>query len=355
MIIYKVSLKPLNIFYFGKEKYFSNKNDSENAENANYNLKSSYYPQQTAILGLIRKEILKGSSYYDSNYKSYREIYIKNKSEIDKLIGSESFNFNKDKQEFGIIKKISPIFLSKDENYYFQKPRNLFKDNVYYSLEKEDDNFKLSNYDPKNTKFQELIEIKKSNNSYNIGEIVEYEGQADSPYIKHSQVRIKRNKDGSTTEKSYFSQDYYLLNKGYEFVFFVELEKDVLKNGIVQLGGNSSYFRMNVEVLETKNIEESLGEIIEPIKKAKEKEGNIVVISPTYIDDEIHKLIDYGIFETIDFRNSWMDELKFKKADNKYIFADAGTVLWGYDENFKILEKIKSNVKLYDIGYNYCI
>ena len=49
---YKIDLKPIGTFFFGSDKKFGE------GDEVNYFAQSSLFPQQTSILGMLRKEIL---------------------------------------------------------------------------------------------------------------------------------------------------------------------------------------------------------------------------------------------------------------------------------------------------------
>lgn len=99
MPTYLVKLTPLEKFFFG-EKHKFNEDDS-----VNYYLRSARFPQQTALLGLLRYQYLQhaGSEIYQNNK-------IVRWGEADALVGPFSFNPEAD-NEFGQIRSLSPVFL----------------------------------------------------------------------------------------------------------------------------------------------------------------------------------------------------------------------------------------------------
>ena len=85
--IYRICLTPLDTFFFGGEQTFGQDDES------NYYAVSNKYPQQTALLGMLRQELL------FQNGKDFS------------LIGDKSFSIDGSSTDFGIIKKLSPIFI----------------------------------------------------------------------------------------------------------------------------------------------------------------------------------------------------------------------------------------------------
>ena len=69
---YFIKLKPLNPFYFGSTKSFDDNRVNENYKKP-YFLKGNLYPQQTAILGMLRKKILEDNGILVENVKRNNE------------------------------------------------------------------------------------------------------------------------------------------------------------------------------------------------------------------------------------------------------------------------------------------
>lgn len=99
MPTYLVKLTPLEKFFFGQKHKF-NEDDS-----VNYYLRSARFPQQTALLGLLRYQYLQhaDTGIYENNK-------IVNWREADALVGPFSFNPQAN-NEFGQIQSLSPVFL----------------------------------------------------------------------------------------------------------------------------------------------------------------------------------------------------------------------------------------------------
>ena len=119
---YLIKLKPMDAFYFGDEISFE-KNGANKEKN--YLVRSRKFPQQTSILGMLRKEVLINTEHYKETWKDYIEHYKTNHYEIDRLIGKSGFQFDaNDVQDFGEIQSISPVFLMKNDSCYIEIPKD---------------------------------------------------------------------------------------------------------------------------------------------------------------------------------------------------------------------------------------
>ena len=98
MSTYLVRLTPQEPYFFGNEKCLAFDDGNPRGQMTNrYYIKSERTPLQTTLLGAMRYILLPEKKY------NFGKEYI----------GEESFNIEKDFQSFGVIKKISPLFLLK--------------------------------------------------------------------------------------------------------------------------------------------------------------------------------------------------------------------------------------------------
>ena len=140
---YLVTLKPLSSFFFGGERTFEFLNTDFEKQKFNI-IKSNMFPQQTSILGMLRKEILIKNKLIKSDLKKYEP---EEKAQISKLIGYGSFSINKH-NDFKIIKKISPVFIGKvtKSNYEFlmRVPKDHDKKEEIFDINSSDGNKKYA-------------------------------------------------------------------------------------------------------------------------------------------------------------------------------------------------------------------
>ena len=235
---YIIKLKPLAPYYFGGEVTFGDK------ENQNYLVKSNLLPQQSALLGLMRYEVLRRH-----NLLSYSND---KKNDVDGLIGSKGFDLNSDDAyNFGVIQSISPIFITDGKYYYTPMPMD-FKNLVTF----ESNSTNKCSYDGINEK--PLPKIKdfswKTFDSYDYWvNNNDEEVKKDDIFHEKEQVGITKNNVNETKEKAFFKQTLISLDEKYQFVFTVEIEDkmfdQISESGesiILPFGGNRSMFQMTI-------------------------------------------------------------------------------------------------------------
>jgi len=116
---YLIKLKPLDLFFFSQETKYRRK--GKDKYEADYYQVSAYFPQQTALLGMLRYYMLQVNS----------QIPINNAATAKKLIGNKSFDVGETNSDFKTIKNLSAIFiLDKNDKSYYINPKDLIlKDN----------------------------------------------------------------------------------------------------------------------------------------------------------------------------------------------------------------------------------
>lgn len=356
---YLIRLKPIENFFFGNEINLGFHNKIKN-----YIVKSNCFPQQTSILGMLRKEVLVKSGTIEENY-----CYSPEQKKLNKrLIGGKSFNINStDEQDFGIIKNLSSLFICNGKEYFMKIPKD---------HKKEDEEEK---YNP----------LKMSRQAINtsIGLItlpIEYKGKqgisddfinVKSKYIKSfhkifredSRVGIRKGKDGKTEDEAYYKIISYKFSDDFEFVFTAEINMDFHIPGIdmdfdkysniVKLGGEGSSFKISFE-----KINDSVLDKIN-LNTHSDKHTKLVLLSDTYIDEDIYRHCSFAISNSVEFRNieTKVDNNvkcrdynhRFKKISKKYKFLEKGSVLYSSgDEIEKLKARINSFKNLKKIGYN---
>lgn len=116
-----IRLTPCSAFYFGGDRHFS----AGDHGGVNYFVRSNFFPQQTGLLGMLRFLLLRENQLLPLN--------AQNQSGAKQLIGEESFDpFSSTIQNFGAIRKISPLFIDEmdDEgnvrNRWFRAAREFY-------------------------------------------------------------------------------------------------------------------------------------------------------------------------------------------------------------------------------------
>jgi len=310
---YLIRLKPVGKYFFGGERTFG-------SDNTNYLVRSRYFPQQTALLGLLRYQILKEKGWLSSANKPVPP-------EAAGFIGKHSFKLNNNAANaFGKIDSLSHLFLLKNgKERYEIAPRDVCIRNLHE--DKKDDKevpFKINNenkiplleqdagddklgFSPKDYHTENITDGEKLIPFENTGE-KDGKPKYDSPFIEHHQVGIlkrknqapkdNRDEDKTADEKGFYKQYFYTLHDAYEFAFVAELNEDILtenKGTIVNFGGQRSRFRMTIEKVNQapKAVE---------FKNENPDYDKIMLLSDAYISPEIYDDCVLALTETQEFR-----------------------------------------------------
>lgn len=319
-----VRLKPVKEFFFGGDLTFGD------IKEYNYIAKSTLFPQQTAILGMLRKNLLKQNGLLTAKIKIES---VDDRAKAKELVGSGKFEFKKEEQNFGVIKKISSLFLINKKNRFIKKSgieydeeKNSFneykikKDNIGYFLEKDSGVF-----NGKNDIFSNFVNI----------DTKEFKAQKDI-FTQIEQIGIKKDSE----EKGFFKKYSYMLNDDFEFAFYVEFEDADFRfeNDFIELGAERSVFEMKVE---------------DTMDWLEYEDENIVLLSPSFIDGNIRELTGFAITQDVNFRfieyRRFKKENRFKKS-KLYKLYERGSVFVDYKP--KLLEKINEYKNLQKIGLN---
>lgn len=244
MPTYLVKLTPIDKFFFGQKNTFEE-------DNVNYFVRSSHFPQQTALLGLLRYQLLRHADkdVFDNNK-------ITNSEAAKKLIGEKSFSpAEPSVNGFGLIESLSPVFLMDKETEAVFLPAGL-----RYQENKE------GRFEPLHLKLEDKLalldgyEAKKGLCSRWISSQVENDTFAEDDFFKEDmRVGIRKNYDGGTDDKAFFCETYYHFNNyvgenvskkvhDYCFAFRFQAKEEVRFVGklIVHLGGERQPFLMEV-------------------------------------------------------------------------------------------------------------
>jgi len=309
---YKITLTPLEPFLFGGDNTFGKIGDKENGT---YLVKSRYFPQQSAILGMLKKQIMTQSGVLTRKVRGeWVDKYAKD--EAIKLVGSKKFDITSNiPQNFGSIKEISPIFLQRKDERFIKKvdiDSFVYKDKL------------LKGNNPKQDIYDNFISIdnNKKLKSSDIFKSIEQTG----------------NKIGGE-DNSLFKKTSYLLKDDFKFAFYLECEYE-LKDSIITLGADGSKFKM--EVLQN---DEKLD--------YQDKNGYLTLLSDAYISIPIKEYCDFAITSEISYQNLQNKKHstiknEFKKSTKIYLYEKGSVFINPEDELITNL----NNKNLQQIGYN---
>lgn len=343
---YLVRLKPMDSFFFsGRETFRFSK--GEKSKDTNHFVMSEKYPQQTTILGMIKRELLIMKGYYRENRMDYAKDIGKslNSEELYKLVGRGSFNPNTT-NNFGIIEEISPLFLWKEKEFYINAPLDNGYDyeeqkgSVYLGGTTEDVKGKigvLKGYKDKDGLKRKIIAV----NPYN--PINEYK---ESDIFKED-IRIGI---GVKDEEAFYKQQFYRLENDFEFAFFLELSEDLFGKeytSTVYIGGESKPFKLTIEKSDKQIFEKY------------EMQGNrIVCVSDVILEEsnfeKIKKDSSLIVGETKYFKNFRVVEGK-KEDSNAMLILKRGTVIFTEKDKVEEIKKIIEKEENQKIGYNHIL
>ena len=353
---YIVKLYPHDKFFFGGENTFGF------GHQADYLVKSNHFPQQTGVLGFVRHQLLLQSN----NHNIFKDNKIQDADKAKALIGPRGFVVNNGKSDYGAIKKISPVFIAKENTFYFpankeyqiytkiEKDCSKKKVDVFLEVEKNKDNILLMEY---NAKFPipDLMVDKSCNNRLFYDDI----------FIEHKQVGIRKNYEGGTDNDAYYVQTFYKFHKGFGFAFIVELEDIVSFNGtnikvnfdsmdIAIFGGEQQTFKMVVEKFNS-----DFDNII-PDYHPSENMNKIVLVSDAYVKEDITGISSFAITEVIDFRFITLDTdpnvnyyQKPAKSHKFNLYKKGSVFYYENDQQRGDLLQALNIDNFRNIGYNY--
>ena len=309
---YLVTLSPLEPFLFGGDNTFGKLGDEINGT---YLVKSRQFPQQSAILGMLKKEIMTQNNLLTRQLKG-EWVEPKNKQKAENLVGVEKFDiFSKSIQNFGKIKNISQIFFIKNDEIFIKKvdiDSFDFEDGV------------LKGYKTKIDIYDNFINIATN------------EKLTSDKIFKP--IEKTANKKGGE-ENSLFKKTSYLLNDNFKFAFYLDCDCD-LKNSIITLGADRSSFKMEVkEDNSTLNYED--------------KKAYLTLISDAYITLSLKDNCDFAISSEISYQNLQNQKHafkhnEFKKSDKVYLYEKGSVII---NPSQALIDDL-SNKNLQQIGYN---
>lgn len=267
---YMVRLTPLGSYFFGGEITFGEEGKQ------NYYVKSSQLPQVASLIGLMRYEILRQNNLLSYNKDS------ETLSKVKGLIGERSFSIdNTSIESYGIIKKISPVFIEckKEKAFYTPKPLDYVND-IKLSDEIEcsfsssciqQKGVIIANYDPKKYNTYQYW-INGDLKDKNVEEI----------FYEDEQIGITKNGRNENESDAFFKIISAGLRKEYNFAFKLETFQEIneVTDEIVFLGGNRSAFMMNIEKTETNNT------YFEDYFKKLHKDERFLLLSDAYFTNE---------------------------------------------------------------------
>ena len=339
---YLVKLKPLEPFFFGGEFTFG-ADDTRKNETSRYSATSTQFPQQTALLGMLRKLLLienghltmhKKGEWVDSRGRGTDD------SNYDKalaLVGNEPFSYEKS-IKLGVIKSISPIFIASNSDYFCTNA----KDNDFVKKEREgnfsfgkgvEKAFVFEGFDAKKSDTKAFISTQKLLKNYS-----DFFEAVDSVGIKKTEDK-QSDEDGFFRKRSYYPKE----RTNASFCFILELSQPLeKKKRVVTLGADQSSFALEIEEDFSKNYNELFDAV-----QTNKAYGRIVLNTQTLLTQEAYGLCSFILGERKSYR-----QLKGNRGEKskRYYLLERGSVL--FSDKLDELEKVLSQAYLQNIGIN---
>jgi len=354
---YQIKLTPVDSYFFGGEKHSKNPTKKNQLE-MDYFVRSELYPQQTALLGVLRYYILLKNDCLSpvKNGKS---------STADGLIGTSSFQYGyKDdkgntEQNFSKIKTILPLyFISMEheiENKYIIAPfdNGVDKKNDF-QLVNEFGNYKLEGYEAKTGYSPCLINL-QDNSRVKFFKNKDSEKDNNYVFIIQTTVGNKKGGKGKAEDDGFFKQNMCKLNKDWCFAFEAEIDDLELNKDrqLLSFGAEKQLF-----LFEIKKIESETNLYINAVPRSKPA---IYCISDCFIDERIWKEVVFAVNSNISFRNLQSSNRSanyssFSKGYNRskrYNLMKRGSILF-FEDECKLNQALSllKNANAENIGFN---
>lgn len=350
MSIYLVRLTPQEPYFFGNEKCFAFDDGNPRGQMTNrYYIKSERTPLQTTLLGAMRYVFLKEKTFDLSNEN----------------VGAASFKIESNKQDFGVIKSISPLFLLKENERLIVTPFDHLKakkEKRVVDGKEKDIRYEMTTYTPFGNYqtistandekwFTPDFDVKEGlTDSYvhvdrEAGKIV----KSDDIFFYTTRVMINKTQD----KKAFFKKDYVTLNKEYSFGFYLEIDGSIETDKMqtfVYLGQGKSLFSLKFEE-SPKDIENPRSNIESKIKSLI-GENKVYCFGDTLADNSIYEFARFAVVDFRDYRAyATNSDGKVEKGGTLYKLIKAGSVFIS-DDTSKI---VCSHANCEQIGFNIMI
>lgn len=341
---YRIEFKPLDRYFFGGEMTFG-----ENKEKANYFAKSNLMPPPSTVLGALRYEVLRQKGLL--NYGSDK------RAEVEACIGAHSFSIEKalvsgEINSYGILKKISPLFISdtKTGNYFTAMPLDYgiemseSSGKCYYSGKKNEHQIQLIGFDPKhctnfghwiNKEYKKLEDILKERYEIKEGKNEKKNEKLWNVFTISEQIGILKDKSEEEDKDAFFKQQFITLHPDLSFVCTVEVNEYLSEgDSFVYMGANRSMFKMSITAITQANDLDFTSLTDRNYFYFLYKNDRIVLLGDAYITDELKNEALFIWGESTNFRSiqSSVDKpVSWAKPEKStlYHLLQRGSVIYG--------------------------
>lgn len=350
---YLVTFRPLGEFAFGTERNFKFEGLQVEGQ-ISYFVNSLPIPEQTTILGALRYTILEKEGKLKSDF-AYNE---EEKGEIQKKIGSESFDFAKDSQDFGAIKSISPVFLvNQEKKFYVRNPLNnkIKKGQGIEVIRTGNSEENGQKEEALQTSYNRFCFPRE--NEYNAkarlaeGYINLEDGKIETDIFQSAVMTGNRKNNGNIDQKEgFFKREVHYLKKGFSFAVIVEAEENSLPSKTwVRMGQRGAAFLLQTESILKNDLEE---QVKTRFQTDNSGETWYYVLSDMVMPKD-NTYSGFCIIYKKSIRNLQTDYDKkrrgIQRSTVQYNLIQAGSVF------YNTLPPIQVNQNQKNIGYNYIV
>lgn len=364
MNVYKVTFTPSGPYFFGNEKTFGYPGqDVGGALNNRYFIRGEALPSQTTLLGALRYMLLPLKGYGN----------LAEKVNVD-AVGKESYHINAGTvQNFGRIRSLSPLFLTKGTEIFVPTPFDHNSDEPGFTkIEENGKPKKIYYYTP----FQNYIGLTTPDGEKLYTEDFNVKKGVTDSFVSLTDLHLEDDLFDSevrvgilrrSTEDGFFKKEYRVLKKGYSFAVFAGIDGDSLDGRceIVSLGQGKVPFAVRFE-----RCADGEGDLAGMAAAALSKEKHPV---PTYyclgdlfLDDVNYEEfytghLRFAVTKTKDFRNFRTGAGgRIEKSHLLYRLIRAGSVFMPAEKSAEDLasvlaEKSVNQTNAKQIGWNRII
>ncbi len=327
MAQYMVSFTPLEPYFFGGEKTFSFTN-----EGRNYFIFSEPLPQQTTLLGTLRYFFLPEKRF--SKVKDYAHI-----------VGGESFDITKQEaQSFGVIRRLSPLFLVRGEEIFVRTPMD---HQVAYGTYTPFARYRRMQTTQGEKMYTEDMDAKQ-------GIADGFMSLADRSVFslkdfvrKQKMTRTHKNEQGISRV---YHRESYRLHKDFSFAVFAELDiEQTPEDSIVYMGQCKSAFRLHFHPA-GKRWEETEEKISSMLS------SDMVYFfgdAPAFHD--IYEKCLFSVTQLRSYRSFYTKGETIQKGECQYHLLRNGCMLKCNEEEYHLIKKRFDIENYKNIGWNHII
>lgn len=344
---YKVNIKPLELYTFGTEVGAKFDGVQTNTRES-YIITSNIVPDQTTLLGTLRYIVLQMQGLLNLDYD-----YDGKESLLKDAIGGSSFIFGPTVQDFGMIKKLSPVFLRKVDEIYIANPfHNCGKDE--YTPMQMMGPVKTSSGDIHIPVKDKVIgyDAKEGHGSGYIGIDSKKIVSTDKIFKMHLLVGNQTNHSNPNNKDGFFKRETYSMDEHFCFSLYVEAEEGAFPDKTVAyMGKKQNAFLFTFE--ETTTTLESFKEQLENRFRESNEEW-YYAFSDLYLSDCKVKYENFAFVEEKYIRNlittvTEKDLTNRRKKHERIHLISRGSSF------YKQAPDVEKNCNCENIGYNWII